>query len=79
VTAYGIDAELVHTSDPGLRFFWQLMPDAAAMDKVEAAFAAAREKRSPEERRAVGMAFNELRDPEARRDSESQILCYSAG
>jgi hypothetical protein len=78
VTAYGVDAELVHTGDPGFRFFWQLVPDAAAMDKVQAAFDASREKHSPEERHAIGMAFNELRDQSAHRDSESQVLYYSA-
>lgn len=78
VTAYGIDAELVHTGDAGLRFFWQLVPDADALDKVEAAFEAARDKRTPEERRAIGQAFAELRDAAAHRDSQSNIIYYSA-
>ncbi|HVR71886.1 MAG TPA: hypothetical protein VMT87_13675 [Vicinamibacteria bacterium] len=78
VTAYGIDAELVHTGDAGLRFFWQIVPDAEALDKVEAAFEAARQKRSPEERRAIGQAFAELRDAAAHRDSQASIIHYSA-
>jgi hypothetical protein len=78
VTAYGIDAELVHTGDSSLRFFWQVVPDAEALDKVEAAFEAARQKRSPEERRAIGQAFAELRDGSAHRDSHSSIVYYSA-
>ena len=78
VTAYGVDTELVHTGDQGLRFFWQVIPDAEALDKVEAAFDAARQKRSPEERRAIGQAFADLRDPAAHRDSQSNIIYYSA-
>lgn len=78
VTAYGIDAELVHTGDPRLRFFWQILPDAEALDKVEAAFEASRQKRSPEERRAIGQAFAELRDAAAHRDSQASIIQYSA-
>lgn len=78
VTAYGIDTELVHTGDQSLRFFWQVMPDADALDKVEAAFEAARQKRTPEERRAIGLAFAELRDGAAHRDSQANIIYYSA-
>ena len=78
VTAYGVDAEVVHTGDPGLRFFWQVLPDADALDKVEAAYAAARAKRSPEERRSIGMAFAELTDPTAHRDSQANVIYYSA-
>jgi len=78
VTSYGVDTELVHTGDSGLRFFWQVMPDAEALDKVEAAFDAARQKRTPEERRAIGQAFAELRDGAAHRDSQANIIYYSA-
>jgi hypothetical protein len=78
VTAYGIDAEAVHTADPGLRFYWQLLPDAAALDKVDAAFAAARAKRSAEEGGAIARSFAELRDPSAHRDSMSSLIYYSA-
>ena len=78
VTAYGVDTELVHTGDQSLRFFWQVMPDAEALDKVEAAFDAARQKRTPEERRAIGLAFAELRDPAGHRDSQANIVYYSA-
>ncbi len=78
VTAYGIDTELIHTGDPGVRTFWQVVPDAEALDKVEAAFEAARQKRSPEERKGIGLAFAALRDPAAHRDSQASIVHYSA-
>jgi competence protein ComGC len=77
LTAYGVDAELVHTGDPGFRFFWEMLPDADALDKVQAAFDAAREKRTPEERRAIGQAFAELTDAAAHRDSRSNVIYYS--
>jgi hypothetical protein len=78
VTAYGIDTEMIHTGDPAFRFFWEVLPDAAALDKEEAAFDAAREKRTPEERRAIGQAFAELRDAAGHRDSMSSIIFYNA-
>jgi hypothetical protein len=78
VTGYGIDAELVHTGDSGFRFFWQIVPDAEALDKVEAAYAAARAKRTPEERRAIGAAFAELTDATAHRDSQASLIYYNA-
>ncbi len=78
VTAYGVDTELIHTGDQGYRFFWQVMPDADALDKVEAAFDAARQKRTPEERKAIGLAFAELRDPAGHRDTQANIVFYSA-
>jgi len=78
VTAYGVDTELIHTGDQGMRFFWHVMPDADALDKVEAAFEAARQKRTPEERKAIGQAFAELREPAGHRDSQANIVFYSA-
>ena len=77
LTAYGVDAEVVHTGDPAFRFFWQMLPDADALDKVQAAFDAAREKRTPEERRAIGEAFAELTDASAHRDSRPNVIYYS--
>jgi hypothetical protein len=77
LTGYGVDAELIHTDDPGFRYFWQMVPDADALDKVQAAFNAAREKRTPEERRAIGQAFAELTDATAHRDSQSAVTYYS--
>ena len=77
LTAYGVDAELAHTGDPAFRFFWQMLPDADALDKVQAAWAAARAKRTPEERRAIGQAFAELTDGSAHRDSQASVIAYS--
>ena len=77
LTAYGVDAELIHTGDPAFRYFWQVLPDADALDKVQAAFNAVREKRTPEERRAIGQAFAELTDGAAHRDSQSSVTYYS--
>jgi len=54
-----------------------MLPDADALDKVRAAFDAAREKRTPEERRAISQSFAELTDAAAHRDSQSSVICYS--
>lgn len=77
LTAYGVDAELVHTGDTAYRYFWQVLPDADAFDKVQAAYAAVRSKRTPEERRTISQAFAEVSDPSAHRDSQSNVIVYN--
>ena len=44
ILAYGLDAEYVHTDDPGYRFSWYATPSADAVDKVNAALDPARQK-----------------------------------
>jgi hypothetical protein len=78
VTSYGVDTEVIHTDDPSLRFFWQVVPDAEALDKVEAAFEAARQQRSPQERKTIALTFAALRDGSAHRDFHSNIIVYVA-
>ncbi len=78
VTGYGIDVEQVHTGDPGMRYAWHIVPNAEALDKVNAAFEAVRQKSSPEERRAIGRMFAEVSEGGAHRDHMSQIIAYSA-
>jgi hypothetical protein len=56
---------------------WTVL-DCHAPDKEETAFNAACDKRTPEERRAIGQAFSELRDAAAHRDALSEIIYYSA-
>jgi len=78
VTGYGIDVEQIHTTDPGMRFEWHIVPNAEGLDKVNAAFEAARQKSSPEERRAISRSFAEVTESGAHRDSMTQIIAYSS-
>lgn len=74
--AYGVDAEWIHTDDPGGRFSWYTTPDAEGIDKVNAAFAALREQSGPEASRAIGAAFRETVVAEAHRDGLESLLHY---
>lgn len=78
VTAYGMDTELVHTGDSGLRSTWYIVANAQALDKVQAAFQAATQKRTPEEREAIGRAFGDITVAGTHRDYFSKVNHYSA-
>jgi len=69
VYGYGIDVEDFHSEDPGWRALWVLTTSMAAFDKVDAAFTADRQKRSEEEREAIGRQFRDITAPSEHRDS----------
>jgi len=60
IYGYGIDVEDFTSLEPGTRWFWVSMPDLATGDKIDATFAADRDKRSEEERAAIGRQFREV-------------------
>jgi len=69
IYGYGIDVEDFHTDDPGWRAIWVLTTSMAAFDKIDAAFDSDREKRSEEEREAIGRQFRSITAPAEHRDS----------
>ena len=77
ILAYGVDRETVHTEDPGWRYEYTVSPSAEAEDKVSAAFRAAAEKRTEEERKALTQAFLDLTVPEAHRDFWALLSAYA--
>ena len=76
VLGYGVDAELIHTDNPAYRFAWYLAPDAASVDKVNAAITAAQQQGTPVERRAIAAAFADVTVPGHHRDSLDRIIHY---
>ena len=72
ILGYGVDQEWIHTEAPGARYTWYLAPNAEAVDKVNAATAAAQRQSGP----AVGQAFGEVMVPGSHRDSLDRILYY---
>jgi hypothetical protein len=78
VTSFGIDQEFVHTTDPGTRTRWVIVPDAAGLDKMLAAGAAANQARTPAERQANAEASREILVGSAHRDELWEILAYAA-
>jgi hypothetical protein len=76
ITWYTVDAEQVHTEASGLRFVVYVTPNADGVDKVNAAFAAANQKRSEEERRAIGSALGDMTVAGAHRDFFAKVSLY---
>lgn len=76
ITWYAIDVEQVHTEGSGLRFVVYVTPNADGVDKVNAAFTAANQKRSQEERQAIGSALGDLTVAGSHRDSFAWVSQY---
>jgi len=74
--AYSVEVEDVHTLDPGTRWVVSVSPSAEADDRATQADEAANQKRSPEERRAIGAAFADVLVPGSHRDFYAKILTY---
>ena len=75
--SYGLDVEYSHTEDPGWRYAFTVSSSAEAEDKIAAAFRAAFEKRTEEERKALTQAFLDLTVPEAHRDFWALLSAYA--
>ena len=69
VYGYGIDVEWVHTESPGWRAIWVVTTSLGAWDKIGAAFRAAGQGRSEEERSAIGQMFRKTTKGGEHRDS----------
>ncbi len=78
ITSYGIGEEEFHTDDPGIRVTWWVGPNAATLDKFDAAFQATMKKLTPEERESIQKAFAEITEPGSHRDGLYHILHYAA-
>ena len=76
IYAYEMDAEAVHTMEPGLVWLIITMPDLGTKDKVNAAFDAA-EKAIPEgERKMIDKAYEEAIVPGSHRDSLATSVVF---
>jgi hypothetical protein len=73
---YSIDVEDVHTDSPMYRHVVTLSPSAEADDQFVAAFDAASEKLTPEERKTRGLMMDAVLEPGAHRDSYSRVLRF---
>ncbi len=76
LTSYELEVEQVHTTDPGMRFVVYTAPSMDAVDKVNAAIAAAGSSRTPEEQRTIGQSFLALIDGKAHRDYMASVSAY---
>lgn len=79
IYGYGIDVEWIHTDDPGWRAIWVLTTSLGAHDKVRAAFRAAAQERSQEEREAIGEMFRKITEGGVHRDSLWRAIPMDGG
>jgi hypothetical protein len=76
ITYYAVEVEQVHTQASGRRFVVYITPGADGVDKVNAAFQAANQKRSEEERRAIGSALGDMTVAGTHRDFFAWVASY---
>jgi len=76
IYSYQMDVEAIHTMEPGAVWFLILAPGLESMDKIRSAFAAAQEKMSEADRRALEAMEEEVFDRKAHRDSVSRALIF---
>jgi hypothetical protein len=67
VLAYGLAAEEVKTDGDFTHFVWMATANMAGLDKIGAAFAADRARRTEAERASIGEAFTSVTEPDMAR------------
>lgn len=77
MSAYALQREFVATMDSNTRFVVMLTPNAESVDKIYAAFAAASQKISAEERAAETKAWAEVTVSGANRQFIARTIAYS--
>ncbi len=77
LTAYAVQQQYVATMPPNTRFVVTIAPNAESVDKVGAAFAAANQRRSPDERTAVANAFQQVTVAGSNRSFIARASAYS--
>ena len=76
ISGFGVDQEYVHTEKMGTRFMWIVYPSADSIDRLNAAFAAARGGAKEEERRAAISAYSEVYEPGTHMDSLDHVIAW---
>lgn len=74
--AYGYTVEELKTDGDFTLFTWTATKDLAGHDKVRAAVIADRDRRSPEEREAVGALFQNMIEPNASRQMITRAIIF---
>lgn len=65
--AFGFATEAIKTDGDFTHFVWMAAPNMAGLDKIAAAFAADRERRTADERNSIGQAFADVTEPDKAR------------
>ena len=76
ILGYSMHAEDVHTDNPGVRFVVLVAPSAEGMDQARAATDAINAKRTPEERRTIGLQMDATMEPGTHRDIFANVIRY---
>jgi hypothetical protein len=73
---YSLHTEDMHTDNPGVRFVVLIAASAEGLDKARAATDAVNAKRTPEERRAIGLQMDATMEPGTHRDIYTNVIRY---
>ena len=77
ITMYELVGEEIHHAGPNWVYLIYVTPSAAALDKLNATFAANSAQRSPEERRAIQEAFDRTVVPSGHQDYIARVSAYA--
>lgn len=76
IYAYSLTVEEVKTDGDWTHFTWYAVKSMADFEKIRAAFAADRARRSPEERETINATFADARDPDASRTYVTHSIIF---
>jgi len=81
ILAFGMAVEAIKTDGDWTHFVWMATANMAGLDKIAAAFAADRARRTEDERRTIAEAFNSVTEPDMARSivTRSRIFRLPAG
>ena len=65
--AFGLSTEAIKTDGDFTHFVWMATANMAGLDKIAAAFAADRARRTEDERNSIAQAFNDVTEPDKAR------------
>ena len=67
ILAFGLSAEAIKTDGDFTHYVWMATANMAGLDKIAAAFAADRARRTEDERNSINQAFTDVTEPDAAR------------
>ncbi|HEY3743708.1 MAG TPA: hypothetical protein VGL53_27880 [Bryobacteraceae bacterium] len=78
VYSYEVLAQAMHTQDPGNTWVFVLIPDMAALDKIDAAFEAAMKSMTPAQSSIMEKSILNLSDDAAHRDHLMRAIVFKS-
>jgi hypothetical protein len=79
ILAYGLANEAIKTDGDFTHYVWMATANMAGLDKIAAAFAADRERRTEDERNSITQAFTDATEPDKARSIVTRSRIFRLG